>query len=450
MAGVLSTAALPTGAKTLPRNPDVVVIGAGSAGIGAARRLIAEGRSVVVIEAANRIGGRAFTDTDTFGVPYDQGCAWLQGPKSIPHLDVIDRMGFTKINHNLADEAFYVDGRPATFDEKSAYERAQSALYNDMWGKGDVAAADVVRDRPFMPAALTWTTMGHAVDMDALSTADVKAYAEYEVNYLIKEGLGRIVQELGRDIPVKLNCAATAIDWSGEGVTVETTDGTISAAACIVTVSTGVLASGVIQFTPTLPVEKQEAITDVPMGLFTKIALQFDGERFGLTDNNWLSYDLPKEQTGKGCFFITWPTGTDLAVGMLGGDHAWDVTSKGPDVAIDLALETFAGLVGSDAGKHFVKGHMSDWHANPHTLGAYAAARPGRFAARDVLKAPLGRRVFFAGEAVAVPLAALCSGAHLSGEAAAEVVHAVLSVDGGCGPCDARGRAKQKLQEVSE
>lgn len=450
MAGVLSTAALPAGAQTLPSNPDVVIIGAGSAGIGAARRLMAEGRSVVVIEAANRIGGRAYTDTQTFGVPYDQGCAWLQGPRSIPHVGVIEKMGFTKINHNLADEAFFVDGRPATFDEKAAYERAQSALYDDMWDKGDVAAADVIRDRPFMPAALTWTTMGHAVDMQNLSTADVNAYAEYEINYLVKEGLGRIVEELGRDIPVKLNCAATAIDWSGDGVKVETSAGTISAAACIVTVSTGVLASGAIRFTPDLPADKQAAISDVPMGLFTKIALQFDGERFGLTDNNWLSYDLPKERTGQGCYFITWPTGTDLAVGMLGGDYAWDVTSKGADVAIGLALETFAGLVGSDARKHFVKGHMSDWHANPHILGAYAAARPGRFAARDVLKAPLGRRVFFAGEAVAVPLAALCSGAHLSGEATADAVHAMLSVDGGCTSCDARGQAKQRLQEVSE
>ena len=450
MAGALSTTAFPQLGQAMPTNPDVIIIGAGASGIGAARRLIAEGRSVVVIEAASRIGGRAFTESETFGVPYDHGCAWLQGPKDLPHLDVITQKGFTKVNHNFADEAFYVDGRPATFDEKSAYERAQAAIYDDVWGKGDVAAADVIKDRPFMSAAQTWTTMGHAVDMPNLSTADVNSYDEYEVNYLVKEGLGRIVWELGQGIPVKLNCAAKAVDWSGEGVKVETTDGTISAAACIVTVSTGVLASGAIKFTPAMPVDKQEAIDDVPMGLFTKIALQFDGERFGLTDNNWLSYALPKNQTGQGCYFITWPTGTDLAVGMLGGDYAWDVTSKGADVAVDLALETFAGLVGSDARKHFVKGHMSDWHANPNVLGAYAAARPGRFASREVLKAPLGRRVFFAGEAVAVPLAALCSGAHLSGEAAADAVHAILSVDGTCSSCDARGSSKKLLQEASE
>ncbi len=427
MAGVFSSVAMPKAGAALPSDPDVIIIGAGSAGIGAARRLMALGRSVVVIEAAGRIGGRAYTESDTFGVPYDQGCAWLQGPRGLPHLDVVRDKGFTKVDHSLADEAFFVDGRPATAAETSAYERSAAALYDDVWGKGDVAASAVIKDRPHMAAAKTWLTMGHAVDMENLSTADVNAYEAYQVNYLIKEGLGRIVSELGKAIPVKLNCAATLIDWSGQGVRVETTDGTLTAGACIVTVSTGVLASGAIRFLPDLPVEKQQAVADVPMGLFTKIALQFDGERFGLTDNNWLSYDVPPEQTGQGCYFITWPTGTDLAVGMLGGDHAWDVTRQGADVAIDLALETFAGLVGSKARQHFIKGHMSDWHANPHTLGAYAAARPGRFAARDILKEPLDQRVFFAGEAVAVPLAALCSGAHLSGEATADTVHAVLS-----------------------
>ncbi|MEO0328134.1 MAG: NAD(P)/FAD-dependent oxidoreductase [Pseudomonadota bacterium] len=450
MTGVASTLAVTTVSKALPSNPDVVIIGAGSAGIGAARRLMQQGRSVIVIEAANRIGGRAYTESNTFGVPYDQGCAWLQGPRSLPHLDVISELGFSKTDHKISNEAFFVNGKLSTNDEKRAFEAAQSAIYDDIWGKGDVAASTVISDMPFMPAAKTWLTMGHAVDMENLSTKDVNVYPDYEVNYLIKEGLGRVVAELGSDIPVKLNCKATAIDWTGEGVKIETSDGMISANACIVTVSTGVLASGAIRFSPELPVEKQEAIANVPMGLFSKIALQFDGERFGLKANDWLSYALSENQTGEGCYFITWPTDTELAVGMIGGDFAWDITSKGADVAIDLALETFAGLVGNDAKKHFVKGHLNDWHDNPNTLGAYAAAKPGKFEARDQLKAPLGRQVFFAGEAVAVPLAALCSGAHLSGEATADVVHAVLSVEGTCTSCDARGAAKQKLQGASE
>ncbi|MEM1149826.1 MAG: hypothetical protein AAGI03_04615, partial [Pseudomonadota bacterium] len=83
-------------------------------------------------------------------------------------------------------------------------------------------------------------------------------------------------------------------------------------------------------------------------------------------------------------------------------------------------------------------------HANPLTQGAYAAARPGRHAARAELKAPLGERVFFAGEAVGVPYAALCSGAHLSGEAAAASALAALGAGPSCRSCDARGQARQR------
>ncbi|MEM7375934.1 MAG: FAD-dependent oxidoreductase, partial [Pseudomonadota bacterium] len=143
------------------------------------------------------------------------------------------------------------------------------------------------------------------------------------------------------------------------------------------------------------------------------------------------------------CYFVTFPTGQDIAVGFVGGRFAWELAEAGEAAAIDFALGEFSKAVGSDARPHVIKGHMTDWHANPHVRGAYAAARPGRHGARAALMTPLGRQVFFAGEAVGEPLAALCSGAHLSGEAVAGTVHAVLaSRAGGCGACDARGKAK--------
>jgi monoamine oxidase len=112
---------------------------------------------------------------------------------------------------------------------------------------------------------------------------------------------------------------------------------------------------------------------------------------------------------------------------------------------VDFALSEFTKMVGSDARKHFVKGHMSGWAKNPLTLGAYSAARPGRAAARDVLAQPLGERVFFAGEAVAGPYIALMSGAHLSGDSAAREVIETLGGGQGCTSCDAR---KQNLRKV--
>lgn len=445
MAGLAGTASLPTLAKALPTNPDVVVIGAGASGIAAAHALIAAGKSVTVLEAADRIGGRAYTERKTFGVPYDHGCAWLQGPRSLPHASIARELGFTLVDHSNADEALYIEGRRATAREQAAHAMATVAIYEAAWGAGDVAVSRVIPEGlPFSAEAQSWIAMGNGVDAAECSTADMNAYADYQIDYLIREGLGTLVAHMGRGLPVKLGTPATAIDWSGPGVRVETPAGTLTAEACIVTVSTGVLASGAIRFTPDLPAAKAQAVADVPMGLLTKIALQFDGARFGLTDSDWMSYAVPQQVPARACYFVTFPTGLDLAVGLVGGQFAWELAAEGADAAIDFALGAFVQAAGSDAAKHFVKGHMTDWHANPLTQGAYAAARPGRHAARAELKAPLGERVFFAGEAVGVPYAALCSGAHLSGEAAAASALAALGAGPSCRSCDARGQARQR------
>ena len=295
--------------------------------------------------------------------------------------------------------------------------------------------------------AHTWTgAMDFGVDLDALSTADFNAYPEYEVNYLVREGLGSLVVHLGRALPVSLNTAATAIDWSGDGVQVETSQGTISARAVIITVSTGVLASGAIRFTPALPVAKQQAIEDVPMGLLTRIGLQFDGARFGLSENDLLTYAVPNTLPAEACYFLTFPTGHDIAVGFVGGQFGWDLSKAGPAAAIDFALNEFTKMMGNDAVKHFVKGHMSGWADNPLTLGAYSAARPGKASARAALAEPMGDRVFFAGEAVGGEYIALMSGAHLSGDRVGRMVVETLGGAASCSSCDGKKRNIGKIK----
>lgn len=451
LAGAASTALLPVIGRAQPSNPDAVVIGAGAAGIAAARRLIAGGKTVVVIEAADRIGGRAYTETVSFGVPFDQGCSWLQGPRAgVPHVDLARQMGFTLIDHDSADEVLYVGDRLATSAELSAYYRAYEQIDSRVYGIGDVAAASrLPADLPFSAAAQSWIgPMDFGVDFADLSTGDMNSYGSYAYNYLVKEGLGTLVAAHGWGLPIRTGVAATAIDWSGDGVRVDTTDGTITAAACIVTVSTGVLASGAIKFTPDLPVAKIEAITDVPMGLLAKIALQFDGERFGLRENDFLTYAVPNTVPAEACYFLTWPAGIDVAVGFVGGQFGWELSRASEADAVDFALGEFTKMMGSKARAHFVKGMMTDWGTNPLTLGAYAAAKPGRFASRKTLAEPLGDRVFFAGEAVAGRYKALMSGAHLSGDFVGGEVVAVLGGPGLCGSCEARADQRKRMIEV--
>ena len=447
VAGLAATAAWPAVGLGQTTNPDVVVIGAGAAGIAAARRLIASGKTVQVIEAAGRIGGRAYTETETFGVPYDQGCAWLQGPDDLPHLQAARDLGFTLKDHSNPRDILYVGDRLATHAEQTQYDRAFSRLYGALGTSADVSAASLAPvETPMDAAAHTWMgPMDFGVDFDALSTADFNAYADFDTNYLVHEGLGTLVAHLGRALPVRLNTAATAVDWSGDGVRIETTKGTIRARAAIVTVSTGVLASGAIRFTPDLPATKAQAINDVPMGLLTRIGLQFDGARFGLGESDFLTYTVPKELPAEACYFLTFPTGHDIAVGFIGGQFGWEMAEAGEAAAVDFALAEFVKMMGSDTRKHFVKGHMTGWAKNPLTLGAYSAARPGKATARDTLAEPLGDRVFFAGEAVAGGYIALMSGAHLSGDRVARDVLETLGGAQSCTSCDAK---KQNLRKV--
>ncbi len=432
LSGLAAAAALPAWASETPTNPDVVVIGAGSAGLSAARQLIGDGRSVVVVEGADRIGGRAYTESATFGLPFDHGCSWIAGPANLPYIAMARQAGFTLYNHNNAGEALFVGDRRANYSERqkvnAAYLAIEEALY-EAGEKGlDVSAASVVpQGLPFAGVPMTWIgPMDWSVDFPDLSTMDYWESADFEAYFMIKEGYGTLVAHMGAGLPVQLNTPARGVDWSGDGVAVETPAGTIRAKACIITASPGVLSAGGIRFTPDLPAWKAEAIDKLPMGCLSKIALQFDGENFGLAPDSWLAYAVPDEMPAEACYFLNFPFGFDVMIGFVGGDFGRALSAAGSEAAIDFALGELVQRVGSKARDHFVKGTLADWTQNPWTQGAYAAARPGHYRARADLAKPLGERLFFAGDSVATPYVSLCGGAFLSGRAVAKEVSAAI------------------------
>ncbi len=421
-----------TGRADLPTNPDVVVIGAGSAGLSAARALIDAGKSVVVIEARDRLGGRAWTESETFGVPFDHGCSWITSADKHPYKEMADAWQFETLYHDDAGEALFVGQREASDLEWGQYDRAWGAVNRALAKAGeegiDVAASTVMPDdMPFVGVSQSWIgPMDMGVDFKDLSTKDYWAGADTSPNYMVKEGLGALVARMGADLPVQLNSPAQRVSWGGDGVTVETPSGTIQAKACIVTVSTGVLASEMIVFDPVLPDWKRQAVDDVPMGLLAKVTLQFDDVRLGLRPNDWLTYLVPEEMPAQACYFLTWPFDYNLMIGFVGGDFGWELSAAGPEAAVDYALDEVVKMTGSRARDKFVKGDLTRWAGDPYALGAYAAPKPGRADARIDLGRQIDDRLFFAGEAVAGPYVATCGGAFLSGRDVAGEVAAVI------------------------
>ncbi len=436
MQGAAATAtlgALATPLRAFPANPDVVIIGAGAAGIAAARKLVAEGLEVAVIEAAGRTGGRAWTESETLGLPFDRGASWLQGPADAAHVRLARELNFELRDHSNPRDMLFIGDQRMDAGVRRQRDRTWSAFYSALLdARGDVAADTVVpMDAPFANVIATWMgPMDFGVDLDQLSRMDWYAFADFGANYLVREGLGTLVAMKAQSLPIRLDTAACAVDWSGDGVAVETDAGTIRARACIVTVSTGVLASGAIRFTPELPATTQSAIADLPMEQLLKIGLRFDGARFGLSPDDFVSHDIDGALPGEACYFLAFPAGLDYMVGFAGGRFGSELERAGEEAAIAFALDQLESMLGSDVRRHFQRGTMAGWEGDPLARGAYSAALPGGFGARRALAEPLGERVFFAGEAMATPYATLITGAHMHGERVAGVIAERLAAEG--------------------
>lgn len=431
LAGLAASAATPLFAQSLPTNPDVVIVGAGSAGLSAGRVLRDAGISFVIVESADRVGGRAWTETTSFGQPVDHGCSWIQGAPNNPYAKIGKLKKFTLVDHS--DPGFHLfnlEGQPANASDweafGSAWNSAVEAISKAGRANEDVSIASVVPDMPYAAMVKSDLALSYGMDTENISTKEWWSGAESDPQYLVKEGLGSIVALLAEGLPISLNTAVTRIDTSGDGVSVETTDGTIRAKACLLTVSTGVLNAGKIKFTPELPVWKQEAIANIPMGLLMKIPLMFDGARLGLNDNYWAQYRMPEDQPGEAVSFLAWPCGLDYIMAFAGGDFAWNLYAEGQQAVVDYALNELVRLVGSDARKHFKGGFASDWADNPNVLGAYGVVKPGAFNARREIGKPIDDKLFFGGEAAAGALVQLVNGAYENGRANAQQIVALL------------------------
>ena len=241
-----------------------------------------------------------------------------------------------------------------------------------------------------------------------------------------KEGYGALVAHGARDLEVRLSTRVQAIDWSGSGVTARTDRGRVRASACIVTVSTGVLASGDIRFVPALPDEKVESFHRISMGHYEHIALFFDHNVFGTGPDEYLLYNAKSHGAHSPALMglLTNVSGTGLTLADVGGDFARDLGKADGEAAIDFARSELREIFGGAIDRHLVKGHFTRWGTNKLTRGSYASAEPGAYRLRPVLRRPVGDRVWFSGEACSAGDWATVHGAHESGQNVARLVAA--------------------------
>lgn len=425
----LAAASLPRSIWAAPSSePDVVVVGAGAAGLAAARTLLDAGRKVTVLEADNRIGGRAWTESDTFGFPYDRGCHWLHHANSNVWRGYARKHCFDVFADD-GDEYIYAGGKIQSQEATDSFYEAVEAFFERAWDylqQNDDAplAYFLDPDDPWSPTieaaiANDWYVR-EAAHVSARAALEVDEDAE--IDWLCAQGLGTLIAHYGRDIPVQTGAPVTRIDWSGDGVRVESAAGTFRARAVVVTVSTGVLASGQIAFTPTLPVPKQESFAAFPMGAYNHVALLYTQDVFGLGRSQ---YVIPKATSSREPALLSNMNGTGLVMVWTGGDLAADLETAGVQAAIDFGLNYVEAILGTSARNKFDKGFYTRWGQHPWTLGSYASPIPGGLKYRETLRQPVADRIFFAGDACRGPYASV-SLAHETGTEAANAVLAQL------------------------
>lgn len=408
---------------------DVVIIGAGAAGIAAARRIVAAGRKCVVLEASGAVGGRCLTDTALFGVPYDRGARAFHTPATNPvaRLALQNRFDIypappgqrMRITRRYAREG-------ETEDMLAAMVRANTAIA-EAARKSDIAVAQVLpKDLGEWRATIEFMLGPYfcGKDVSETSAADLARAAERDIQAYCRQGLGAVVAKLAADVPVRLSTPARRISWGGRLVEVETAQGTIDARAVIVTASTNVLTSGKLRFAPELPKRQLDAIERLKLGSYDHVMLELAGNPLGLRTDEFV---FEKSSGPRTAALLANISGGTLCTVDVGGRFGRELAAEGPKDMVAFALDWLDNLYGSDLKRAAGRSHATNWNGEPWVLGAMSAAAPGGQFARRTLMDPMNNRVWFAGEAVHERLWGTVGGAWESGDRAAAAALRVIA-----------------------
>ena len=422
-AGLAATPVFGAWAAPLPREADIVVIGAGAAGIAAARRIMAANRKVIVVEASGQIGGRCLTDTTTFGVPFDRGARWMRNPDTNPMIKLARAAGLDAITAPLGQK-IRIGRRNARAGETeeflAALVRANRAIDEASRGKADVSCASALpNDLGGWAGTVEFMLGANAIgkDLKDVSAIDkARAPDRNSASIACRQGLGTLMTKLGEPVPVSLSTPANRVGWSNRGVTVETPAGKIAARAAIITVSSNVLTAGGIKFTPELPKRQLDAAARLSLGSFDRIALQLSGNPLGLGRDDIL---VEQSNSTRTALLFANIGGSSLCSIDVAGSFGRDLSARGAPAMEAFAVEWLTKLFGSEVASAVEKSSATRWNAAPFTLGAMSSAAPGAQGSRKILAEPFGS-MFIAGEATHETLWGTVDGAWESGERAAE------------------------------
>ncbi len=423
----------------MSKGKKVLVVGAGMAGLAAARHLHSSGVEVILLESRNRIGGRIWTD-DALGVPVDLGAAWIHGKTNNPLVPLaranhIETCPADLKNSLLVDD----DGRRVPAWKKIMFApRADRVLARlrriAKRQERDISVAEAVAtltEESHMSEPELCFLNRHLIEFEALNASNLEDQSLFALtsgsvafrggDLAFPHGFSQLIDLLARGLDIRLRETVLDVNNNSSAVVIETSAATYEADAAVITLPLGVLKSGTVKFSPSLPRYMDEAVSSVKMGLFNKVAIRFS-EPFWPREFDFIETVPKRKETI--CQFVNWYRYVDqpILIACIASDTArqWEFLSDEQTIGNVLALleRLFPGRV-SDV----VASLVTRWGKDPSSLGAYSVVHPGAPARLfDALREPVNR-LFFAGEATTRLHQGTVHGAYLSGlEAARKLI----------------------------
>lgn len=398
---------------------DIVVVGAGAAGIAAGKRLAAAKVNALVLEARDRLGGRAWTVPTAIGLPVDLGCEWLHSADINPWSDVATTLGFA-LDKTLPDWASWVaihHGEAANDEWLATRDGFEDAYDRAALEAEDRPASDLLpkngRWNALLGAISTWA---NGAELELVSVKDHARYANTPLNWRAFAGYGALIAAYGAGLKVSFGTVVREIDHRERMLRIVTSRGTLSTKAVIVTLPTNVIAEEAVRFAPALPT-KLAAAAGLPLGIANKLFLALDGP--GEPTSTYRHLVGSTERIGTGNYQIR-PHGWPMISCYFGGRFATELELAGPAAMADFAIGELARIYGNAIRQRLRLLASSAWVRDPFARGSYSSALPGHADDRAVYTEPVDARIFFAGEACSRDQFGTAHAAFTSGVAAAD------------------------------